>query len=134
MENVSIVRPHRGPVPPAVIYKPEALAREKAQRKSIKGLTGEALKEALRYNARQSYYAAQRRQGKEPKTRDGGKPGVSNLPVPVKSEEGPPVRKRPGKIDALIACHRAANFAREGDIEGAELWSRFAARMLEGKE
>lgn len=128
MQSASIIMPHRGPVP-RVIVKPEALAREKAERKSCKGLTGEAKVEALRHNAR-LYYHLNKHKGKS--TSEKGT-GVSNLPVPT-GGDGVPVRKRPGKIDALIAINRAAQFAKEGDIDGAELWARFAGRMLEGKE
>jgi len=126
MENASsIATVHRGPVPQrrkgvtvnGKVYFSEAEALE-AKRATAR---------AYYHANKQKYLASKRAKYKEAKGED------RSLPVQVTPPEVP-VRKRPGKIDALIACHRAADFARSGDVEGAELWSRFAARMLEGKE
>lgn len=127
MENVSTaIVPHRGPVP----------HRRKGVMVSGKIYHNEEdILEAKRAAARKWYHENKGRQLaiKRKKYRAAKGEDVPNLPVPTDGD-APPVRKRPGKLDALIACHRAADFARSGDIEGAELWSRFAARMLEGKE
>lgn len=123
---------HRGPVP-KVIVKPEALVRERQEKKSgTKGdLTASAKLEAKRAAARAYYHANKGRiakRSKEKYERD------KNLPVV--SDAGPPATlpKRPSKIDALVCINRSVRFLQQGDVDGGELWARFAARIMEGKE
>jgi uncharacterized protein YfaQ (DUF2300 family) len=123
---------HRGPVA-TVIVKPEAIARDRVRR--LDGTQGDFTQEdklALKRAKARAYYHANKERAlaqKKEKYRQ-------NKNLPVVSESGPPptVPKRPSKIDALVACNRAARFAQAGDLDGAELWIRFAARLLEGKE
>lgn len=124
---------HRGPTP-RVIVKPEALARERGR--SIDGKKGDLSQakklELKRANARAYYHANKGRLAAESKARYHRK---KNLPV-VSDQGSPPatVPKRPSKVDALVAVNRSVRFAQQGDLDGAELWARFAARIIEGKE
>lgn len=131
MENVSNGS-HRGPAP-RVIVKPEALARERQERKSGKkgDLTASQKLEAKRAAARAYYHANKERIGKRSKEKY-----ERDKNLPVVSDSGPPATlpKRPSKIDALVCINRSVRFIQQGDIDGGELWARFAARIIEGKE
>lgn len=134
MENVSNGQ-HRGPVP-HVIIKPEALARAKATRgkDGKKRYITEAQKlERKRADARRYYHANKKRIAKRSKEKY-----WKDKNLPVVSDEGdgekPSLSKRPSKVDALVCINRSLAFLRQGDTDGAELWSRFAARIIEGKE
>jgi hypothetical protein len=124
---------HRGPVA-GVILKPEVLARERGRRlDGKKGDLTEAEKlEEKRRKAREYYHAHRDRALAQKKAKY-----VRAKNLPVVASEGPPpttVPKRPSKVDALVAVNRSVRFAQQGDIDGAELWARFAARIIEGKE
>lgn len=131
MPSVSSVS-HQGPVP-RVIIKPEAIARERGRKlDGTKGdLTEEEKLELKRAQARAYYHANKTRALAQKKERYRQR---KNLPVVSESGPPPTVLKRPSKIDALVAINRSTRFAQQGDLDGAELWSRFAARLLEGKE
>jgi hypothetical protein len=126
---------HRGPTP-HVIIKPEALAREKAARGNSgkkRNLTEAQKLELKRAGARAYYHANKKRIAKRTKEkyhRDKNLPVVSD----EGSGEKPPMPKRPSKVDALVCINRSLAFLRQGDTDGAELWSLFAARIIEGKE
>lgn len=135
MENVSNST-HRGP-PPQVILKPEALAREKAAARGLDGkkgnLTEDEKLQKKRLQAREYYHANKERIAKRDKERHARE---KKLPVVSNQGEGekPTIPKRPSKVDALVCINRSLTFLRQGDADGAELWGRFAARIIEGKE
>lgn len=134
MENVSNGQ-HRGPLP-HVIIKPEALARERAERgKSGKkrNLTEAQRLEKKRADARVYYHANKKRIAKRSREKYHKNKNLS-IVSNAGGGENPAMPKRPSKVDALVCIHRSLVFLRQGDADGAELWARFAARIIEGKE
>lgn len=131
MENVNKSQ-HRGPVP-GVIIKPEALARERARKQDgKKGDLTESEKLEIRRAAARAYYHSNKEHALAQKKEKYRK--TKNLPAVVEPGTTPPVPRRPSKVDALVAVNRSVRFAQQGDLDGAELWGRFAARIIEGKE
>lgn len=130
MENAaSSIEQHRGPV----VVPRGSIDGEKSKTRR-KGPGGYRKPKAdpeteRRRAAARAYYHANKARLKRERAR--------KAKAPVVFPEGgnpPAVPKRPSKIDALVCINRSLRFLHEGDIDGAELWNRFAARIIEGKE
>jgi len=121
----SVINGHQGPVPRGRIRSEENLGRQR------KKLSDDPDVNRKRAKAREWYHANKERlglvKGKHSKSKE-------VRVIPQENDGRPPVPKRPGKVDALICINRSLLFLRQGDTDGAELWSRFAARIIEGKE
>jgi hypothetical protein len=89
--------------------------------------------ERKRAKAREYYYRTRDKQLAAKRAKPAGK-GKAVRVIPQEDDDRPAVPKRPGRVDALICINRSLLFLRQGDTDGAELWSRFAARIIEGKE
>lgn len=130
---------HQPVIPAQVIIKPEALARErlsgKKQQAQGKATVADPKLEEKRRKAREYYHANRERLAAiaKEKYRAKAKGGKAVRVIP-QGDQPPAVPKRPNKVDALICINRSFHFLQQGDTEGAELWNRFAARIIQGKE
>jgi hypothetical protein len=129
MESATNGVSHQGPVPRGRI-KGE---KDPAKRGKSRVVSDDPKLERKRAKAREYYYRTRDRQLATKRAKHAEK-GKALRVIPQEDDGKPTVPKRPGKVDALICINRSLLFLHQGDTDGAELWSRFAARIIEGKE